>query len=180
MELEKRAHDPHYGRRIIYIQKLQRKKYEKIQVLYKEGIQEIGKLTKRDLFIAGVNLYWAEGFKKDNLVGFSNSDPNMILLFIRWLTQCCDITKDRIKYRLGVNESYIDKIKDIESYWKHILNEQGLQFQKPYFQKVKWKKIYDNPDEYHGVIRIRVTKSTDLLRKIHGWINGLKLNSKIN
>lgn len=175
-ELAKHAQDPYFGRRLFYIQKIQMQKREKIQVLHKQGMQEIGNLTKRDLLIAGVSLYWAEGFKKDNLVGFSNSDPNMVLLFIRWLIQCCGVTRDRIKFRLGINESYKTKVKEIESFWKQILNEQDIEFQKPYFQKVKWKKIYDNPGEYHGVIRIRVTKSTDLLRKIHGWISGLKLN----
>jgi len=50
-------------------------------------------------------------------------------------------------------------------------------FQKPFYQKVKWQKQYDHPENYHGVLRIRVRKSTDFLRKICGYINGLSLNS---
>jgi len=45
---------------------------EKIQTLKQEGIKAIGDLSKRDLFIAGVALYWAEGFKKDMRFGFAN------------------------------------------------------------------------------------------------------------
>jgi len=50
-------------------------------------------------------------------------------------------------------------------------------FQKPFYQKVKWQKKYDHPENYHGVLRIRVRKSTDFLRKIRGYINGLSLSA---
>jgi len=172
--LQKNAHDPFFGKRLEYIQKQQEKRIEKIRFLKEKGVKDVGQLSKRDLFIGGINLYWAEGFKKDNLVGFANSDPNMIKIFILWLTNCCNITQDRIKCRLGVNESYKQKTKELELYWSKALHIPLAQFQKPYIQKVQWKKLYDNPENYHGVLRIRVSKSIDLLRKIHGWIEGIK------
>ena len=171
--LQKNARDPFFGKRLEYIQKQQKKRIDKIQLLKEIGINDIGQWSKRDLFISGINLYWAEGFKKDNLVGFANSDPQMIKIFILWIIRCCNVTKDRIKCRLGVNESYALKTKDLELYWSNILHIPLTQFQKPYIQKVQWKKQYDNPKEYHGVLRIRVSKSIDLLRKIHGWIEGI-------
>lgn len=172
--LRKNSHDPFYGKRLQYIQKQQRKRLQKIQTLRKEGIKEIGVLSKRELFIAGVSLYWAEGFKKDNLVGFANSDPAMIRLFLRWLMETCHVSKEHIKVRLGLNEQYNEKVLDMQKYWMNELKLSEKQFQKPFFQKVKWKKIYEHPEEYHGVLRVRVAKSTDLLRKIHGWIEGLR------
>jgi hypothetical protein len=172
--LEQRSHDPHYGRRLAYTNKQQKNRISKINRLKEEGIEQVGDLTKRELFVAGINLYWAEGFKKDNLVGFSNSDPEMIQLFLKWLEICCHVEKDRIKLRLGLNEQYIDKVEEIESFWINKLRVSKEQFQKPFFQKVLWKKIYDNPEDYHGVLRVRVAKSTDLLRLIHGWIQGMK------
>jgi len=177
--LQKNAHDPFFGKRLEYIQKQQEKRIEKIRFLKEKGVKDVGQLSKRDLFIGGINLYWAEGFKKDNLVGFANSDPNMIKIFILWLTNCCNITQDRIKCRLGVNESYKQKTKELELYWSKILHIPLTQFQKPYIQKVQWKKLYDNPEEYHGVLRIRVSKSIDLLRKIHGWIEGMNLFTRV-
>lgn len=171
--LEVRSHDPRYGRRLEYTQKLMEIKNKKIIDLLEQGKKEIGTITKRERFVAGVALYWAEGFKKDNLVGFSNSDPAMVMVFMRWL-HLCGVAKDRLKYRVGVNEAYRDKIEEIERYWRNTLGVNKTQFQKPFFQKVQWKKIYDNPDAYHGVLRVRVSKSTDFLRKIHGWIEGLK------
>lgn len=172
-ELERRSRDPRYGRRLAYTQSLRDAKNKKIALLLKEGEREMGNLTKRELFVAGVALYWAEGFKKDNLVGFSNSDPEMVLTFMKWL-RLCGVSKQRLKFRVGVNEAYRNAAGDIEQYWRNTLHVQKDQFQKPFFQKVLWKKSYDNPKEYHGVLRVRVAKSTDLLRKIHGWIEGLK------
>lgn len=175
-ELERRQHDPFYGKRLAYAKKQQQTRLHKIQKFKNEGIKKIGVLSKRELFTSGVSLYWAEGFKKDNQVGFANLDPTMILFFVSWLERCCGVRKEDLKLRIGVNESYRGKIRSIHSYWKNILDVNDKQFQKPFFQKVQWKKQYDHPEEYHGVLRIRVAKSTDLLRKIHGWIEGLKKN----
>jgi hypothetical protein len=175
-QLENRAHDPRYGERLEYTQKQHQEKIKKIETLFHEGVSDISDINNRELFLIGIALYWAEGFKKDNLVGFSNSDPRMIKLFIKWLRDCCNLTQDRIKLRLGLNEQYKDKTKDIEQFWSNNLIIPITQFQKPFYQKVRWKKIYDHPEEYHGVLRVRVSKSTDLLRKIHGWIEGLSMS----
>jgi hypothetical protein len=174
--LQKNARDPFFGKRLKYIQNKQKIRIEKIRSLKEDGIKEIGILSDRDLFISGINLYWAEGFKKDNLVGFANTDLGMLRLFLRWAYVCCGVSQDRIKIRLGINEQYKNQSRVYETYWSKKLNIPIEQFQKMYYQKVKWKKIYDHPEEYHGVVRIRITKSTDLLRKIIGWIEGLRLN----
>jgi len=50
------------------------------------------------------------------------------------------------------------------------------QFSKPFFQNTKWKKEYENKENYHGVLRIRVRRSIDLLRKIFGYIEGINLS----
>lgn len=150
---------------------------EKIRRLADMGISDISTLTLRELFIAGAALYWAEGFKKDNLVGFFNSDPAMIRFIIRWFLESCDVEKNRLRFRLALNESYRDRAKEIEQYWQKTLGVTEDQFQKTFFQRVKWQKVYENPENYHGVLRVRVSKSIDLLRKMRGQIEGLRLNS---
>lgn len=176
-ELSRRARDPYYGARKDYILEKQASRLSKTKRLLQEGINRVKDMKKGELFYAGVALYWAEGFKKDNLAGFSNSDPHMVKFFIRWLEQCCNIPHDRLKFRLGVNELYRNKVEIVENYWSKFLNIPVSQFQKPFFQKVKWQKVYDHPENYHGVLRVRVSKSTDFLRLIHGWIEGLKMNT---
>ncbi len=171
--LEFRMKDPNYGRRQIYLNQVKKLKAEKIARLKKEGIERIGKLNEREFIIAGLALYWAEGFKKDKQIGFANIDPRMVIFFLKWLEVCFDVKKTDIKLRLTLNESYIDKINAMQNYWSQATGIPTSNFQKPIIQKVVWKKEYENKDEYKGVLRIRVAKSLSLLRMIDGMIGGL-------
>ncbi|PIU02316.1 hypothetical protein COT66_00855 [Candidatus Shapirobacteria bacterium CG09_land_8_20_14_0_10_49_15] len=172
-KLERRAHDPNYGRRLKYTLRQQKKRIKKTNRLKKQGIREIGELSKRELFLVGVALYWAEGYKKDNQVGFGSSDPEMVKTFFRWLYESCGCKPQDLILRVTVNISHRHRIREIENYWSKITEVPVDEFRKPFYQRVKWKKIYENPNDYFGVLRIRVRKSTDFLRKIHGWIEGL-------
>jgi hypothetical protein len=176
-ELERRAHDPNYGKRLENSLKQQKIRIEKTKRLFEEGISQVGKLNKRELFLAGIALYWAEGFKSDSQAGFCNSDPNMIKFFLTWLKTCFGYKNSDFRLRVGLNESFRDKTNEIEDFWARLTIIDKENFQKPFYQKVKWQKQYDHPENYHGVLRIRVRKSTDFLRKICGYINGLSLNS---
>lgn len=175
--LMKRAHDPYYGRRKDNIIKQMKKRLDTIERLKQEGIRKIATLNWRELFIAGVALYWAEGFKKDKRLGFANSDPAMIKFFLLWLIKCCKVPKHVIRLRVGLNISHKVRISEVEAHWSQVTKISLSQFQKPFFQKFVWKKEYPKPEEYFGVLRIRANKQLPLFRKIHGWIEGLKVNS---
>lgn len=176
-ELERRAHDPFYGRRAENIRRQQKKRLEMIEILKQKGIKEVGDLTKREIFIAGIALYWAEGFKKDKRLGFANSDPAMIKFLLNWLIKSCRVPKESIRLRVGLNISHKNRVNEVQDYWSKITGVSKRQFQKPYFQKFTWKKEFPKPEEYFGVLRIRANKQLPLFRKIHGWIEGLKINS---
>lgn len=173
-QLEKQARDPMYGRRLLNVRKQQKARLMKIEQLRNMGIKEIGRMNKRELFLFGVALYWSEGFKKDNQVGFANSNPDMIKIFIKWLVDCCGIDPDNLTYRVTINRSHQHRVGEIHKYWIDVCMAQETQFQKPFYQNVVWKKQYENPNDYYGVLRVRVRKSTDFLRRIHGWIEGSK------
>ncbi|MCR4264173.1 MAG: helix-turn-helix domain-containing protein [Candidatus Roizmanbacteria bacterium] len=176
-QLEKNLKDPHYGRRHAYLKKIMQKRIRKEEQLLKRGIRRIGLLTRRELLLAGTALYWAEGFKKDSQVGFANTDPTMIQLFMRWIIECCGFNKSDLSPRVTINISHMHRIEKIQNYWSEITQIPVSQFQKPYFQQVQWKKQFENEDEYFGVLRMKVRKSIDSLRLIKGWVEGLKLNS---
>jgi len=176
-ELERRHKDPHYGDRLAYIQMRKRETDAKIKRLAKEGIAEIDTLNNKELFLVGIALYWAEGFKKDSQAGLASSDPDMIKVFIKWLQKCCGYSINDLIFRVTANASHRHRIDQIQQFWSNVTKTPTLQFQKPFYQKVKWKKTYENPNQYYGVLRIKVRKSTDFLRKIHGWIEGLKIQA---
>jgi transcriptional regulator with XRE-family HTH domain len=177
--LGKHARDPYYGNRLKYINEVKRNTNIKIEKLKNEGIHEVGDLSKRELFLVGSALYWGEGFKKDSQVGFANSDSTMINLFLRWLYECFDYKTHDLIPRLTLNFSHKDRVKEVEEFWSKETKIPRDYFRKPFFQNFKWKKVYENPNDYHGVLRIKVRKSKDFLRKIHGYIEGLRLQSQI-
>lgn len=159
-----------------YCEGKHQKTLAKISRLQEEGIKAVGKLGGRELFIAGAALYWAEGFKKDMRFGFANTDPEMIKFCLKWLKESLGIKSQEITLSVTANIGYQDKIGAIEKYWVKITGIPKTQFTKPFFQKTQWLKEYEKPNDYHGVLRIRVARSTDLLRKIKGYIEGLKQN----
>jgi hypothetical protein len=44
-------------------------------------------------------LYWAEGAKSRNTIRFTNSDPHMLVLFKRFLTEALTIMREDIRSR---------------------------------------------------------------------------------
>jgi hypothetical protein len=177
--LEKNARNPYYKGRGIYIKNLKKKTDTKIRRFEKIGSRQIGELTKRELFIAGAMLYWAEGFKKDSQAGLAGLDPRMMKFFIRWLKECFGYKNEDLIFRVTVNISHKHRVTEIEKHWAEIVGVSTNQFQKPFFQNFEWKKIYDNPEDYFGVLRVKVRRSTDFLRKIHGFITGLSSEAEI-
>lgn len=176
LNLEKNARDPLYGRRLSYALKQQKAREMKSKVLLERGIEKVGHMSKRELFLTGAALYWAEGFKKDSQAGFANSSPEMLKVFVKWLRVCFGYNVEDLIFRVTLNESHKYRVEEVQRYWSGQLNVSIENFRKPYFQKVKWKKEYDNPEEYFGVLRIKVRKSTDFLREIRGFIEGLGRN----
>jgi len=153
------------------------KRLKEIKILKAEGIADVGRLSKREFFLAGIALYWAEGFKKDSRLGFANSDPDMVKFFLKWLIENCRVPRKDIRLRVGLHISHKNRIKEVEKYWSNLTKIPLDQFQKPFFQKFKWKKEFKKPKEYFGVLRIRANKQRQLFRKIHGYIKGLKQNA---
>lgn len=83
----------------------QQKRSIALRNLYKEAeaeaTLEFGVFKNNPLFIAGICIYWGEGDKASkNSFRISNSDPEMIRLFISFLLNICKVDKKRI--RLGL------------------------------------------------------------------------------
>jgi transposase len=86
--------------------------------------QQDGRLAAREgdlLHQAGALLYWAEGSKRRNSIQFTNSDPNMVVLFRRFLTDALAIEDDEILLTLNVYTNNGLAIDVIERYWLDLL-----------------------------------------------------------
>jgi hypothetical protein len=136
--------------------------------------QEIGSINKREFWLIGSALYWAEGSKQkpnrvSQKVSFNNSDPKMILLFDKWIKEFCERDTKSLIYSI-----YIHTTGDIErakKFWSHLLK---TPIEKVYFKKGNPKTNRKNTgDSYYGLLRIEARRSTDLNRKIKGWNLGI-------
>ncbi len=139
------------------------------------GLNKIGQLTNRELLLVGASLYWAEGNKKQRMVVFANSDPDMIKVFLKWLEICNGVTKDRLSPYVGINQTHKKRISLVEKYWSELTGIPLDNFTKPSYKKVKNAKIYENFEDHYGTLFVRVKKSTNLHYEILGYIEGLKL-----
>ena len=169
-----------YKGRLKGLEKIRQKRLQEVKFLRKEGIKEIKKLNKKEFLIAGIAIYWSEGYTApvNYEVGFTNSDPKMVLFMLEWFKNCCKVSNNRFSFRVGINEIHKDRVKKVEKYWSQLTGIPLSQFNKVSLKKTKIKKIYKNYNEYYGTLRIKVRQGTRLRRKIDGWIEGL-ISSKI-
>jgi len=117
------------------------------------------------LKIAGIMLYWAEGTFIGNTVDFTNSNPDMIRLFLKFLRNVCGVSENRLRVYL-YGYSYHD-VEELKKYWGKITGIPLSQFTKPYIRK-------DNPNFSnrklpHGLTHIRYNDKR-LLFLIKNWI----------
>ena len=86
--------------------------------------QDEGRLTARRmdrLHLAGCMLFWAEGAKARNSIHFANSDPHMVALFRRFLTDALRIRPETILFSINVYTNNGISLAQIEHYWLEVL-----------------------------------------------------------
>ena len=156
-------------------EKIRSLRLQETVVLQKEGAELVGKLSRRDRFIAGLALYWSEGYKKGNEeLGFTNSDPAMITFFMRWLAETFEVKREDLILRVSINNIHKYRIGDVERYWSKTAKVPLSQFSKTSLITVVNKKQYTNKKEHFGTLRIKVRRGTNIRRKILGAIEQLK------
>lgn len=140
---------------------------------------EIGKMSKRELWLVGTALYWAEGSKEKagrpgTGVSFSNSDSLMINLFLKWLFEAVNISKEQISCEIYIHDSYRNQVPRFQKYWSEKTGLPLDYFQTVYFKRTKIRTLRKNiGDLYNGQLRVKVYASSTLNRKIQGWVRGI-------
>ncbi len=118
---------------------------------------DIPSVREQTLFIAA--LYWAEGSKRD--FGLSNTDPELIRLFVNGLREVFGITNERLRISVRIYED-LDRDACL-TFWSNIVGVEKEKFASVNILpgKKKGKLLY-------GMCRVRVTKGALLLKKIVG------------
>lgn len=82
--------------------------------------QEHGRALARGgdtLHCAGCMLYWGEGSKSRNGVAFTNADPDMVRLFLRFLRESYRVNDDAIGLRINCHLGNGLTLAEIEQWW---------------------------------------------------------------
>ncbi len=179
-QLEKLRHSEIKGAelgrlRSAFLQK--QKRLEREEKLKREGIKMFSHITERELLIAGLALYWAEGSKKQRRLELCNSDPKMIKFFLHWLQKCFHVKPADLKCYVGINEMHRTREDSVKAYWSNLTGISLQQFTKTSFKKVKNRKVYSNFENHYGTFVIKVAKGGELYYKVLGLIEGLHFNS---
>ena len=147
------------------------------QTIFQEAKREIGSISRRDRFMAGIMLYAGEGAKGDGKGVFANSDPRIIKFMMRWFKEFCNLPISKFRGAIWIHEG-LDQRK-AKIFWSELTGIPEQQFHKTYIAKDKKdsKKIRKNIHEY-GVFAIRFS-AADKQRRIIGWISTL-LNDRIS
>lgn len=159
--------------------KRRKQRLEITKQIKEQSILEITNINKRDLWLMGIMLYWAEGAKSKEHnpsqgVIFSNSDGLMIKLIIRWLEDCLDVPNERIIFDLYIHDIYKHRIPELKSYWALATGFPVAKFDRIYYKRDKPRSSRKNKgNSYWGQLRIKISKSTNLNRQIEGWIEGI-------
>lgn len=135
----------------------------------RRAFQEAGRVKAREmrpLHLAGCMLYWAEGGKIRNRLYFANSDPNMHLLFIRFLREEMGIEDSDITINIHCHTSDTEAIRQLEDYWVNLLGLSRSNLRKTYTKK--GSEIKRSILE-HGVCGVGVS-STEIIQHIYGAI----------
>ncbi|MFJ5547742.1 hypothetical protein [Streptomyces sp. NPDC093225] len=131
----------------------------------------VGTLSDRELYIAGVALYWAEGskskpYQRREAVTFINSDPDVIQVYLAWL-KLLEIAPERLAFRVMIHESA--DVAGAERFWADFVGIEPAELQKTTLKRHNPKTVRKNTgDAYRGCLVVRVSSGCDLYRRIEG------------
>ncbi|MER6468995.1 hypothetical protein [Streptomyces collinus] len=140
------------------------------------ALHDIGELTDRELFMAGVALYWAEGAKskpydRRERAIFVNSDAGVIRTYLAWL-DLLDVDRERLSFRVLIHESA--DVAAAHRFWAEVADVDESVFAKPTLKKHNPKTVRKNTgDDYHGCLVVCVARSAHLYNRIEGWWSGI-------
>ena len=112
----------------------QKKHSQRLNDAYQKEKARWKSLTKREIELAAIFLYWGEGAKLVNgPISLNNTDPQVLNFTLYWLTYALGIPKAKIEVFLHLYKD-MDIKKEME-YWSRELKMPLKQFAKPYVKE---------------------------------------------
>lgn len=164
------------------LSKINLKRNDQLDKLYSKlraaGSRDVGlNMSERDLFFLGIGLYMGEGYKKgNNEIGLTNSDPEIINIFIKFVTKIYKIKQADLILRIAINSIHKNRLEQVEDYWIKKTGIKKDQFTKSHLIDLKNKKTYLNHENYYGTIRVKVRNPKRIRQRILSSIASVPLS----
>ncbi len=141
-----------------------RREREVTSIIIKAKTQISNNITLESYRLFGAALYWAEGSKK-SMFCMTNSDPSLILFWVRWVEKIFGIDAKLLKAKLNIYPQQSDT--QIRKFWSDLTSIPLKNFGKSYVKPLS--KNYKKNNLYYGTIRIDVPKSTNYRHMVYAW-----------
>ncbi len=149
-------------------------KNDSIKNFINEGKKTVGGISERDLFMLGLGLYIGEGGKTHDMTIFSNSDPSVIRIIMRWFREICFVPEKHFRAIIHV---YPDvNIDEALNFWSDVSSIPIFQFYNSSVDKRSNKSITNRGKLSFGTVHVSIHScgniefGVNLSRRIHGWI----------
>ena len=146
------------------------------QIIVDQARGEIREISKNNLFLMGICLYWDEGSKtRRSVVEFSNSDPRLIKVMKKFFKDICRIPDKKFRGHIHLHPHLNSHVA--EKYWSRI---SGIPISQLFKTSQQHNRASQNKKDSlpYGTFSIYVC-STELFLKIKGWTEGVYENTTI-
>jgi len=156
-----------------YIATRKRNKKILLENIYKKQLARIGLLSERDIFIAGLFLYWGEGskFKTRYELRVTNSDPAIINAHIQWLIKSLKIEKEKISLKLYLYRGM--NIENETDWWAKATGIPKNQFKNPAIKYSNPQRVTHKGSHGHGTCNA-IVNNANLGKQVAMSLNVLK------
>lgn len=148
-------------------------KRKSIMLARAEAEEELGIISKRDLFMLGLGLYIGEGAKSISRVSIANSNSAVISLMVRWLTEVLGLNVRNLRLCIHIYPDCNEE--ESLQYWSKASTIPRSQFRKTSIDRRTDKKVIKVGKLPHGTAHLIVNSLGEkrfgvfLARKISAW-----------
>jgi AcrR family transcriptional regulator len=121
------------------------------------------------LHLAGCMLYWAEGSKNRNRARLTNSDPDLLVLFVRFLRECYAVSPERITVCVNCHLNNGLSLAEIEAWWLDRLGLPVASLRKSTVNRPSAASRWRRNVLVYGTVSVTVN-STAIVQSIYGAI----------
>jgi len=130
---------------------------------------EVPALIDDPLWVAGTMLYWGEGAKRHRHLSMTNSDPELLRIFIAWVRAY--LQPDAV-FVLSLHLHEGNDESAAKDHWASVLDLPGAQFWTTYMKPRGTGQRRNHLT--HGICRVFTRRGTDSWIRTLAWIEALR------